>query len=396
MTVKSPFYNKPSTATSVDSCHKCPSEPSTKTQVSMTADYMRVNKAQQPVGFEQAKVTTSSSNNQHIIEPSNSSVAKSDIGSTVVTSCSNCGTTTTPLWRRSPLGEAICNACGLYYKARNTCRPVWLKRNSLKQRQQQQLQKNLVPRQQPPLLAPATHKPIQYKQPQQPQQPTAIQPASSSPPMPKPLNNESSNTGDFVCANCHTTTTPLWRRNEAGLPICNACGLYFKLHNVHRPMTMKRSTIKRRKRVTAANLVTHKPPMVYQPLKSDDKREHLRPLLPSPATSPSPEPIEPEIQQQQQRYYLPSPPMRPTKNNIACLLNPELPRPHLPSPPMAPHDDILPCSPINMFHPVDSHVLEAHRNELKREVNNLTSLLSRTTAMLQNIDHVMAASLHKK
>lgn len=34
------------------------------------------------------------------------------------------------------------------------------------------------------------------------------------------------------CANCQTTTTTLWRRNGNGDPVCNACGLYFKLHNV--------------------------------------------------------------------------------------------------------------------------------------------------------------------
>lgn len=34
------------------------------------------------------------------------------------------------------------------------------------------------------------------------------------------------------CANCKTTTTTLWRRNQSGEPVCNACGLYYKLHNV--------------------------------------------------------------------------------------------------------------------------------------------------------------------
>ncbi|KAG0023230.1 putative electron transfer flavoprotein subunit [Entomortierella chlamydospora] len=45
------------------------------------------------------------------------------------TSCANCGTTTTPLWRRASNGQTICNACGLYFKARNLTRPPWLKRN---------------------------------------------------------------------------------------------------------------------------------------------------------------------------------------------------------------------------------------------------------------------------
>ena len=33
-----------------------------------------------------------------------------------------------------------------------------------------------------------------------------------------------------MCANCKTTQTTLWRRNSNGETVCNACGLYHKLH----------------------------------------------------------------------------------------------------------------------------------------------------------------------
>ncbi|MFH4978512.1 hypothetical protein AB6A40_005221 [Gnathostoma spinigerum] len=53
----------------------------------------------------------------------------------------------------------------------------------------------------------------------------------------------------LVCANCNGTNTTLWRRNAQGEPVCNACGLYFKLHHVNRPASMKKEgTLQTRKR----------------------------------------------------------------------------------------------------------------------------------------------------
>ncbi|KAI7880911.1 hypothetical protein K492DRAFT_162109 [Lichtheimia hyalospora FSU 10163] len=50
------------------------------------------------------------------------------------------------------------------------------------------------------------------------------------------------------CSNCDTTTTPLWRRDPEGQTLCNACGLFYKLHGVVRPLSLKSDGIKKRNR----------------------------------------------------------------------------------------------------------------------------------------------------
>ncbi|KAI8617279.1 hypothetical protein BC830DRAFT_1062597 [Chytriomyces sp. MP71] len=54
----------------------------------------------------------------------------------------------------------------------------------------------------------------------------------------------------MICANCATTTTPLWRRDNHGKPICNACGLYLRLHGTSRPYGNKAEKFKRRQRLS--------------------------------------------------------------------------------------------------------------------------------------------------
>ena len=61
-----------------------------------------------------------------------------------------------------------------------------------------------------------------------------------------------------TCSNCSTSKTCLWRKDEEGRPVCNACGLYFKLHARKRPASWRRDVITSRKR----QKTTYKPKSV--------------------------------------------------------------------------------------------------------------------------------------
>ncbi|KAI6220626.1 hypothetical protein M3Y99_01601000 [Aphelenchoides fujianensis] len=68
-------------------------------------------------------------------------------------------------------------------------------------------------------------------------------------PLEKPKKRQNTQRRQGVtCVNCHTTNTTLWRRNHKSEPVCNACGLYYKLHNTDRPSAMKKEQIQTRNR----------------------------------------------------------------------------------------------------------------------------------------------------
>lgn len=59
--------------------------------------------------------------------------------------------------------------------------------------------------------------------------------------------------GDNVCTHCGATKTSLWRKLQGNI-VCNACGLYFKMHNQIRPQSMKKNYIRKRNRTKKYNL----------------------------------------------------------------------------------------------------------------------------------------------
>ncbi|KAG9519355.1 hypothetical protein KCV07_g4910, partial [Aureobasidium melanogenum] len=103
--------------------------------------------------------------------------------------------------------------------------------------------------------------------------------APSRPGSPKPGDNGLPTT----CTNCFTQTTPLWRRNPEGHPLCNACGLFLKLHGVVRPLSLKTDVIKKRNRGGAGSTT-------IGPSSSRSKKAASRKnsVAHTPATTPKP------------------------------------------------------------------------------------------------------------
>ncbi|KAI6234556.1 GATA-type domain-containing protein [Aphelenchoides fujianensis] len=49
---------------------------------------------------------------------------------------------------------------------------------------------------------------------------------------PRPKSEGTPHSNGSICSNCHTVKTTAWRRDAEGRLVCNACGLYYRLHKV--------------------------------------------------------------------------------------------------------------------------------------------------------------------
>jgi len=84
-----------------------------------------------------------------------------------------------------------------------------------------------------------------------------------------------------TCTNCFTQTTPLWRRNPGGQPLCNACGLFLKLHGVVRPLSLKTDIIKKRNRGSGNTI-----PIGTASTRSSKKASRKNSVQQTPVTTP--------------------------------------------------------------------------------------------------------------
>ena len=103
----------------------------------------------------------------------------------------------------------------------------------------------------------------------------------SRPGSPGPKNTDP-NGAPTTCTNCFTQTTPLWRRNPEGHPLCNACGLFLKLHGVVRPLSLKTDVIKKRNRGSGAPM-----PVGSAATRAAKKASRKNSVQQTPATTPT-------------------------------------------------------------------------------------------------------------
>ncbi|KAL8925027.1 MAG: hypothetical protein Q9208_003711 [Pyrenodesmia sp. 3 TL-2023] len=107
--------------------------------------------------------------------------------------------------------------------------------------------------------------------------------APSRPSTPGGSRPDETNGVPTTCTNCFTQTTPLWRRNPEGHPLCNACGLFLKLHGVVRPLSLKTDVIKKRNRGSGNQL-----PIGAAATRSAKKASRKNSVHQAPVTTPLP------------------------------------------------------------------------------------------------------------
>lgn len=266
--------------------------------------------------------------------------------------CSNCGATHTPLWRRGLNDELNCNACGLYCKLHKRPRPKSMRASHGEGRRGgasslASALSALASITVPPPSSSATATPVvEVASPGLSAAAASAVANVSSSAGPSAGGGVSANVaaansvkgagagvnsssgaspsvtatatatatasmglgagrgevveiiGSAQCYNCHTTATPLWRKDDEGKTVCNACGLYYKLHGSARPISMKSDIIRKRSRHDARaqrSSLTDTPSASHTPGTPSETPSQTQTPSASPGVSrrptPSPSPI---------------------------------------------------------------------------------------------------------
>lgn len=211
--------------------------------------------------------------------------------------CFNCHVTKTPLWRRTPdRAHSLCNACGLYYKQYNTHRPLHI-------RQKHQTNQN---KQAVAAVAAAAAAILSTD--------TSSSPAKSPTPPPvttSSLNNHFGFTTQHQeeqqpqqhCQSCFQTDSLVWRLNDLGQTVCNACHMYSNLQKLASttpsPMTGEKRKLSfeepdntKVQRLFMDGHISQQQQQQQQPQPQPQVFPSLvmpQEVLPTPITTPSPE-----------------------------------------------------------------------------------------------------------
>ena len=162
--------------------------------------------------------TATGMNSAVLRQPNNSSGGGNSAPGGMKAECTNCGATHIPLGRHGLNDGLNCHACGLCYKLVSPLGLGFLSSLTVMDSQHKRRR---------PKTMRNTHG--ESRAQVVPRQETVDAMGASSavpPPTPKiPQRSSSPIHRTAQCYSCHTTTTPLWRKDDEGKMVCNACVL---------------------------------------------------------------------------------------------------------------------------------------------------------------------------
>ncbi|XRA97689.1 GATA-type transcription factor sreA [Pycnococcus provasolii] len=185
--------------------------------------------------------------------------------------CTECGTASTPCWRRCKVTQAkLCNACGMRQQLKmkmgqpppepSEDAPTAIAEEedegdvdvdemdaAEEEEHANEKEHDAAPLAPPPTAETPLVTPAPERRRRSSIREIFVTPAADiSPRLAETpgahVERESDNDGQYRCENCGTDSTPCWRRcRETSKVLCNACGIYQKTHHKARPVSLMTS-----------------------------------------------------------------------------------------------------------------------------------------------------------